>query len=117
MFLTVLWHGFNAAHRVIKIGCGRTKLLLTTLAVNTLCKGWNPLFTMSSGVVNNYISLSLGTVVAAGTAEADAHIRILSALRNSIVWMTVGHVLEIRGTLDKFATLAFTQITDILIIL
>ena len=77
MLLTLFGHRLDAAHRVIQIGGGRTKLLLTALAVNTLCKGWNPLFTMSSGVVNNHVGLRLGTMVAAGAAETDTNVWVL----------------------------------------
>ncbi len=80
MLLTCFRYRLNAANGVIQVGGGRTKFLLTALAVNTLSKVWNPLFTMSSGVMNDYIRLGLGTVIAAWAAKADSDIRILSAL-------------------------------------
>jgi len=114
----ILWRRRKGRYGVIEVGRGRGKYLLTTLTSRLLGKRGNPGLAVGTREMHEDIRLRLGRLVTVWMPTCIRYIRVGILLLWGI-GMGLGHVLEIRGLLDKLlvTTGVFTDELEILDVL
>lgn len=92
---------FQRCDGMVEVGRRGRKGLFATGTGRPFCESGNPLFAMSAGKVYEHIGLCFSRRLATRVCTGKGYTRIRILLLGCIRRMRLGHMLEIRGLLDK----------------